>query len=160
MATRKSNQKALAKSVKSGSYKPSGIGAKARAAASKLKEAATGGKHRGSPKQANEYGLKLTPYGNTSIGKHSKEAAGGKHHAPSAQSAVKNAYGSMDAPARGRHSKEAHPNGNSNLTMHEAMSYRQSSRKKEGSTLSMHEAMLSNRQFTPSKARKSMTRAA
>jgi len=35
---------------------------------------------------------------------HLSEQFGGKHHAPSAQGASKNAYGSMSDPSRGRHS--------------------------------------------------------
>jgi hypothetical protein len=101
--TKSKAQKALASG-------PSKIGAKARAAANKLKgEKAPEktGRHAGSPKQKNEEKLRLTPYGKVSTGKHSKEASGGKHHAPASQSAVKNAYGSIDAPSKGRHSKEA-----------------------------------------------------
>jgi hypothetical protein len=84
---------------------PSKIGAKARAAANKLKKS-TGPKHAkpGNSDESKSY----SSYGNLSTGKHSSEVKrGGKHHAPSAQSAVKNAYGSTSAPSRGRHSKEA-----------------------------------------------------
>lgn len=75
-----SKQKALAKAVKTGTYKPSSIGSKARAAASKLQSMTTS--------QAQDNVTKL------SESRHlQSQQFGGKHHAPSAQGARKNAFG-------------------------------------------------------------------
>lgn len=69
------------KALKSG---PSKVGAKARAAASALRGA-------GAQKAPETRHLQTQQFG-------------GKHHAPSAQGAKKNAYGSMSDPSIGRHS--------------------------------------------------------
>jgi len=73
---------------------PSKIGAKARAAASKLKSAGTG-KHSGPEKQ----------FGSGRPGKHRK-MTGGRHAKMDLTAAKKNAAGSVDAPSTGKHSKE------------------------------------------------------
>lgn len=93
MATNKARKTAA--SAKKGDYKPSSIGAKARAAAAKLKSAATG-KHSG-PETDKPGGAP---------GKHAKYT-GGKHAKSDYTAAKKNAAGDLHAASTGKHSREA-----------------------------------------------------
>lgn len=95
MADKKSQGRKNAKDLADKKTKPSGIGAKARAMASKLAGKGTG--KRSGP---------VTDKPGGKPGKHAK-FTGGKHAKSDYTAAKKNASGSLDAPAKGKHTKEA-----------------------------------------------------
>jgi hypothetical protein len=109
MADKKSQGRKNAKDLASGKAKPSSVGAKARAAANKLKSTSSSkpkaelysGKHRAAGKA--DTGPGSYEFG----GKHSKGAATGKHAAPATKASVaKNMTTQSSAASTGKHSKE------------------------------------------------------
>lgn len=94
----KSAQRKLAKQIRSGTYAKSSVGAKARAAATRLK-----GKH------ANPDSKPEPRVDSPARGKHRYLAsdAKGKHRLTDSLSVSKNNRGSLDAPSTGKHSREA-----------------------------------------------------
>lgn len=98
---------------------PSKIGAKARAAANKLTQKASGPKHAASSAPDS----KKSSGSDFSVGKHAKGAAKGKHAAPeNKRSVLKNALTRSDAPAKGKHTK------GTSMSLTEAVAARRKSR--------------------------------
>jgi hypothetical protein len=96
-ARKETRMAAKKRAPKARTYKPSAIGAKARAAANNL----AGLEHSEANVKSTRTGAKASETDHLQT-----QQFGGKHHASSAASAVKNAYGSMSAMSSGKRSAE------------------------------------------------------